>query len=169
MAPQVCVYSYVSNIKPPKFDHRITSQTTADQKNRARYQRLTSDKQKKLACSHRTFLRHATRFNEAFRPANLIPTPSFESINRMKIDDPFWEIEDLTHPNEDWAVDPLTRSGIDAWRIQRSSREEMRRIGRELRQQLQWALVYSSKVKDLERNSKPPDQYKLWNKNRMYC
>ncbi|KAH9814029.1 hypothetical protein DFH28DRAFT_895069, partial [Melampsora americana] len=99
-----------------------------------------------------TYLRHATRFNESFRPATLIPTPSFESINRMKIDDPFWEIEELTHPNEDWAVDPLTRAGIDAWRIQRSAREEMRRIGRELRQQLQWALVYSTKVKDLERN-----------------
>lgn len=63
----------------------------------------------------------------------------------MHISDSFWEMAELSHPQEDWAVGPHTQSGIDAWRTQRSSCEEMTRIGRELRQQIQWALGYSEK------------------------
>lgn len=94
------------------------------------------------------------RYNERFNPEVAIQTPSFQAVIRMEIDDSFWETSDLIHPNEDWAVDPQTISGIESWRTERNSVEEMRRIGQEVRQQLKWAVEYSTKVKELEHSGK---------------
>lgn len=126
----------------------------SDARNRARYQGLGATKNATLARRHKTYLRHAERFNEHFDPNTSIQTPSCANVRRMDIADPFWEIADLDNPGEDRAVDPNTRSGIDAWRTQRSSQEEMRRIGREVRQLLLWADAYATKVTELERTGK---------------
>lgn len=110
---------------------------------------LTSDRQRKLGRRHKTYLRHAAQYNLTHGPETLIQTPSFDLVKRMNISDPFWEMAGLSHPDEDWATDPRTRAGIESWRTQRSSREEMQRIAREVRQQLQWAIDYSANLREL--------------------
>lgn len=119
--------------------------------NQPRMQKLTSNRRAKLVSKYKTYARHATRYNETYEPTNVIPVPELGIIQGMPISDPFWESAGLSHPDEDWAADPKTREGIEAFRTLRSCQEEMRRIAREIRHLLQWAVEYSSQLDELRR------------------
>lgn len=64
----------------------------------------------------------------------------------MPVTDPFWDVGALNHPDEPWANDTSTKEGIRAYLVKRSSTEELRRIGREVRQAIHWALDYQARV-----------------------
>lgn len=69
----------------------------------------------------------------------------------MDISDPFFDCGSFTHPNEDWAVDPATQEGIQATLTVARCEEELRRIAKEARQMLSWALDYQDRIDELYR------------------
>lgn len=76
--------------------------------------------------------------------------PTLEEVRRLSLDDAFWNIGHLTHPNEAWAVDLPTQQGIQAYLDVRGCEEELRRIAREVRQMVQQALLIKGKLAALE-------------------
>lgn len=68
----------------------------------------------------------------------------------MDIEDPFWNIGHLTHPNEDWAVNQSTQAGIEAYLKVRSCSEELRRIGIEVLQVVDWSILTAAKLESLK-------------------
>lgn len=64
----------------------------------------------------------------------------------MDLLDPFWNEAALNHPEEPWASCQRTKDGIVAFQSRRSSEEELRRLGREVRQLMLWALDYQGRV-----------------------
>lgn len=76
----------------------------------------------------------------AIIPISNLPCPSYEEVKAKSIEDQFWSTGSLSHPAEAWAVDQGTRNGIQVYLQQRSCTEELRRIGREVRQMMLYAL-----------------------------
>lgn len=110
-------------------------------------------REKQMVRKYWTYSRHATSYNKKHKPTNLIPHPSLLEVQGMGISDTFWEAAGLTHPDEDWAADPLTREGITAFRMERSCGEEMRRLAREVRQLIRWAVNYQQRIDSLQNES----------------
>ncbi|KAH9808450.1 hypothetical protein DFH28DRAFT_935886 [Melampsora americana] len=84
--------------------------------------------------------------------------PTLDEVHAMPISDPFWNIGNLTHPEEAWAVDEATQRGIEACRTLRSCQEEMRRIAREVRNVVLHSLEMEAKLNDLAALSMIPHQ-----------
>lgn len=64
----------------------------------------------------------------------------------MDLLDPFWDEAALHHPDEPWAACEETKRGILAFRSQRTAEEDLRRLGREVRQLMLWGLDYQLRV-----------------------
>lgn len=64
----------------------------------------------------------------------------------MDLEDPFWNEGALSHPDEPWAICQSTKEGIVAFRSKQSCEEEMRRLGREIRQMMLWGIDYQVRV-----------------------
>lgn len=101
---------------------------------------------KKLRLKHQTYHRRVMDFNKRFNPERPLADPSYEEIDQMPITDPFWDGGDLSHPEELWASEPETKDGIQAFLTVRAAREELSRIGREVRHLLNWACQYQQKL-----------------------
>lgn len=112
--------------------------------------RLMTSKQRTFNKKWRTFQIQANNFNTNFNPPEPIVCPDLVVARRLALDDPFWNIGALTHPNEPWAVDQNTQQGIQAYLDITHAQDELRRISRELRQALRWALQTDEKIKRLE-------------------
>lgn len=69
----------------------------------------------------------------------------------MEMDNEFWNIAGLTHPDEPWAVHQPTREGIQAYLAMTHAQDELARIGRETRQCIKWGLAIGAKLIELER------------------
>lgn len=102
--------------------------------------------QKQLQLKHQTYHRRVKEYNERFKPVPLLPDPSYDDVYSMKITDPFWDGGNLSHPDEAWANETETKEGIQAFLTCRSSREELSRIGREVRHIIQWAIKHQHKL-----------------------
>lgn len=107
-------------------------------------------KQRTLKLKWQTYQLQSSRFNERFNPSPLIVCPELETVKSMPMDDVFWNIGNLTHPDEPWAVDVNTQKGIQAYLTLTHAQDELRRIARELRQQIRWALAMDKKTQDAE-------------------
>lgn len=84
--------------------------------------------------------------------------PTFDDVMGMDLLDPFWDEVALDHQDEPWATCQITKDGIIALRSQMACEEELRRLGREVRQLVGWALNYQERVemiKPNEVNGKP--------------
>lgn len=92
--------------------------------------------------------RHVSNYNRAHRPDVPLADPTFEEVKGLPITDVFWDGSGLTHPDEVWATNDDVKTGIQAFLTKRSSVEEMRRMGREVRQLILWALDHQSRVND---------------------
>ncbi|KAH9815178.1 hypothetical protein DFH28DRAFT_893176 [Melampsora americana] len=104
------------------------------------------DKQRALKDKYNIFCRNVEKFNQDYPSPNLIECPSLEDILRMSLADHFWDIGQLTHPHEAWAVDRHTQDGIQAYLEATHSEDEVRRVGRECRQAVKWALDRQEKL-----------------------
>lgn len=122
--------------------------------NQKRSADLKKRKRKALISKRKTYNRRARDYNARFEPATPLPTPSLNEIEGMSITDVFWLGGALTHPDEPWASDVATRAGIKAYLTQRACEEELKRIAREVRQMVKWAVNYQSKVD----NAKPVNE-----------
>ncbi|KAH9807646.1 hypothetical protein DFH28DRAFT_914048, partial [Melampsora americana] len=130
-----------------------------------RHNRLLKTKEADLKKKYLTFQRHVLAFNTAFPGPNPIDYLTFDEVNVMPIDHPFWDFGRLTHPQEPWAVDPRVQDGIKAHLNVTHAEDELRRIARECRQLINWSgdtyqkmshlrqIVYSEdESPDLEQN-----------------
>lgn len=70
----------------------------------------------------------------------------------MEFGNPFLDCGSLTHPNEPWAIDPDTQEGIQAFLTVCRCKEELRRVSKEARQTANWALMYQSRLDNLEQD-----------------
>lgn len=93
-----------------------------------------------------TYLRQASKYNRHHRPTPRLATPTWEEVLAMDLLDPFWDDVALDHLEEPWASCERTKEGIVAFRNQLASEEELRRLGREVRQLIGWALDYQARV-----------------------
>ncbi|KAH9815796.1 hypothetical protein DFH28DRAFT_1082087 [Melampsora americana] len=89
---------------------------------------------------------HAARYNEHYQPAQPLYAPSFDEVVAMDMLHPFWDEVALNHPDEPWASCQITKEGMVALRSQISSEEELRRLGREVRQMMGWGIEYQGRM-----------------------
>lgn len=118
--------------------------------NQKRSADLKKRKRKALINKHKSYNRRAKDYNWRFQLVNPLPMPSLNEVEGMSITDVFWCGGALTHPDEPWASDEATRTGIQAYLSKRACDEELHRIATEVRQMLMWAVTYQAKV-DLAR------------------
>lgn len=97
-----------------------------------------------------TFHDLVVKYNETYDPNDSIVCPNLERVHKMDIEDSFWNIGNLTHPDEDWAVNPATQTGIQAYLKVRSCTEELRRIGLEVLHVIDWSLRMAVKLESLK-------------------
>lgn len=107
---------------------------------------MRNKKKKLLKKKYNTYHRNVSKYNENRRRNSRIPDPSFEEVEEMPVTDEFWDLGALTHPAEDWATNKHTKAGIQAFLLKRAAVEELRRISRETRQLIEWALAYQLKI-----------------------
>lgn len=92
-------------------------------------------------------MHQAQRYNQMLEqdgaPAVIIPDAA--EIKRLVLSDPFWNVGDLSHPDEAWAVDQATKDGIQAYLHKSRANEEVRQVARECRQ-----LMHSAFASDLK-------------------
>lgn len=103
-------------------------------------------KQRMVARKWKTYETEVAAYHKAFRGRARLRCPDLNSVRSLKLDDPFWDTGDLTHPNEPWAVDPDTKLGMQAFLTSQNSEEELRRMAREVRQMIQSALDMGDKI-----------------------
>ncbi|EGG02525.1 uncharacterized protein MELLADRAFT_66337 [Melampsora larici-populina 98AG31] len=110
-----------------------------------------------------TYLRHASRYNQRHRPTPRLVLPSMDEVLEMDLLHPFWDEVALNHLDEPWASCRRTKDGIVALRNQMASEEELRRLGREVRQLLGWAIDYQNCVDRARPNDCIESRVAEWN------
>ncbi|KAH9807730.1 hypothetical protein DFH28DRAFT_912841, partial [Melampsora americana] len=103
------------------------------------------EKQAVLKTKYNLFERNVKKFNTDF-PNDPILCPTFDEMKTLSLADGFWDIGQLTHPDQPWAVDQDTREGIRAYLDMTHASDELRRIARECRQSINWALEMEGKT-----------------------
>ena len=123
-------------------------------KQQARYKDVMMKKNRTLQQKYQTFDTHVDRYHHEYPDSPIIQLPTLADVKDLSVDDPFWNVGSLTHPNEPWAVDINTQHGIQAYRTLRSCEEELARIAREVRKMVRWSLAMEDKLNDLLNLSK---------------
>lgn len=108
--------------------------------------KILSEKQASFKTKYTTFHRLVSQFNTNFPQPTPIDCPSFEILRGLNVYDPFWDLGQLTHPGEPWAVDHNTQEGIQTYLAMTHARDELARLGREARQMIKWALDIDDKL-----------------------
>lgn len=112
-----------------------------------RHQRLLRSREADLKKKYHSYEREALNYNGVRgRNRNHIQCPTFDEVKAMLIDDHFWDFGQLTHPDERWANDPDLQAGIKAHLDLTHAEDEIRRIGRECRQIVNWAAETNEKI-----------------------
>lgn len=137
----------ISNQINYKTHDEVYSPGTSDQE---RYKNMMVNKQRALKRKWTTYELHVKQFQTRFPDGEVLSLPTLEEISRLSLEDSFWNIGHLTHPNELWATDLATQRGIQAYRSFRSCDEELRRIARELRNTVLYSLQTERKLDDLK-------------------
>ncbi|KAH9813484.1 hypothetical protein DFH28DRAFT_896475, partial [Melampsora americana] len=108
--------------------------------------KVLREKQTAFKAKYTTFHRLVTSFNTEFPSPTPIACHSFEILRGLKVYDPFWDLGQLTHPGEAWAVDQNTQEGIQAYLNMTHARDELARLSRECRQMMRWALKIDENI-----------------------
>ncbi|KAH9818425.1 hypothetical protein DFH28DRAFT_888429 [Melampsora americana] len=85
----------------------------------------------------------------AITPLSDLQFPTLDVAKGLPFEDIFWNVGPLSHPLERWAVDKGTIEGIQSYLKHRSSCQELRRIGREIRQMVSAAIKTQQKLDDM--------------------
>lgn len=88
--------------------------------------------------------------------------PSAADIKALPLSDSFWDLGQLSHPNEPWAVDQPTKDGIQAYLKKSRATEEVGRLARESRQVLSWAVATQEKLNNLQESILGSGMYKIF-------
>ncbi|EGG02740.1 uncharacterized protein MELLADRAFT_78703 [Melampsora larici-populina 98AG31] len=111
-----------------------------------RMKKSLREKQTAFKSKYNTFKRLVDGFNADFPDGPVFDCPSFENCRALSVYDPFWDVGQLTHPGEAWAVDPKTQEGIQAYLAMTHAHDELTRVGRECCQMIKWAASVKQKI-----------------------
>lgn len=110
-----------------------------------RYKSIMEKRDKALLQKFNTFKSNVENYHLLYPDRPGIQLPTFDEIKKLDINDPFWNIGNLTHPEEPWAADLSTQAGIQAFRTARSGEEEVERIAYEVQNMVRSALLMEEK------------------------
>ncbi|KAH9809128.1 hypothetical protein DFH28DRAFT_1187570, partial [Melampsora americana] len=116
-----------------------------------RHHRLLKSKEAELKKKFKTFERQVSAFNLSYRNRQPIDCPTFDEVKAMAIDNSFWDFGGMTHPEEPWACDPKVQEGIKSYLDLTHAEDELRRIGRECRQLMNWSAQTHEKIRQLRK------------------
>ncbi|KAH9809780.1 hypothetical protein DFH28DRAFT_904187, partial [Melampsora americana] len=119
---------------------------TTDQ---ARFKEVMEKKNKALLNKYNTYKSNVEAYHVAYPDLPNLQLPTFDEVKTLPITDPFWNIGHLTHPDEPWAVDLATQTGIQAFRVVRSCEEELERISCEVQNMARSALLTEERLAGL--------------------
>jgi hypothetical protein len=94
----------------------------------------------------KAYVQQAKNYNSEFLPEHVLATPDLDEVKRISLEDGFWNMGQLTHPDEAWAVDPNVQKGIEAYLTLTNCQDELRRIARKGRQAVKWAITQASQL-----------------------
>jgi hypothetical protein len=115
----------------------------------AQFKKQMNSKMKLLKNKWISYNHRAISYNATYTPNPYLPTPTFDEVKSFQINNSFWNIGLLDHPNEPWAIDVETQKGITAYLTITNCDDELRRISREARQALNWAVNMAAKVENI--------------------
>ena len=92
------------------------------------------------------YVRRAKNYISEFLPEHVLATPDLDEVKRIRLEDGFWNMAQLMHPDEPWAVDPNVQKGIEAYLTLTHCQDELRRIGWGGRQAVKWAINWASQL-----------------------
>ncbi|KAH9812856.1 hypothetical protein DFH28DRAFT_1129636 [Melampsora americana] len=121
-----------------------------------RYKRIMEKRNKALLQKYNTYRANVEAYHVSYPDSPPQQLPTFEEVKSMEITNTFWNIGHLTHPNEPWAVDLDTQTGIQAIRTARSGEEEVERISYEVQNMARWALMMEERLSNLLAISEMP-------------
>ncbi|KAH9813418.1 hypothetical protein DFH28DRAFT_1174003 [Melampsora americana] len=114
-----------------------------------RHQQILRSKTAEVGKKYKSFQRQVVNYLRSFPRHTPIACPTLEEVKSIPITDTFWDFGALTHPNEPWATDIKTQEGITAHLEMTHSEDELRRIARECRQLMKWAVHMDDKITKL--------------------
>ncbi|KAH9817964.1 hypothetical protein DFH28DRAFT_888967 [Melampsora americana] len=72
-------------------------------------------KNKALLAKYNTYKTNVENSYQTYPGSPSMLLPTFEEVKAFEIADVFWNMGHLTHPDEPWAVNLSTQSGIQAF------------------------------------------------------
>lgn len=101
-----------------------------------------------------SFIHQVERYNHILEQsgAPMMIVPGAVEIKALPLSDSFWDVGQLSHPNELWAVDQPTKDGIQAYLKKRRAEEELGRVARESRQLMNWGILTQEKLIELQKS-----------------
>ncbi|KAH9824271.1 hypothetical protein DFH28DRAFT_861497, partial [Melampsora americana] len=114
-----------------------------------RYKNIMEKRNKALLQKYKTYMANVESYHQIYPNAPPLQLPTFEEVKSLDIANVFWNIGHLTHPDEPWAVDLATQTGIQAFRTARSGEEELERISYEVQNMARYALLTERKLEAL--------------------
>lgn len=114
-----------------------------------RYKDLMNGKQKAFKQKHSAYIRQVKKYNNISHRMDRLALPNLKTLKATPIEDDFWNIGHLSHPNEPWANDRNTRIGIEAFLTERSCQEELCRIAHEVRAMMRSAIQRYGRLQSL--------------------
>lgn len=109
-----------------------------------------------------TYESEVTKYHQNFRTAAKLDCPTLATVRSLPLENAFWDIGNLTHPAEPWAIDADTKVGIQAYLSARSCEEELRRVAREVRQMMRSSLNMANKLDMVYGLSTVGESQPLW-------
>ena len=67
----------------------------------------------------------AESYNNTFTPIHMLETPTLDEVKGFRLDNPFWNLGQLSHPEEPWATDSNIQKGIQAYLVVTHCNDEL--------------------------------------------
>ncbi|KAI7935276.1 hypothetical protein MJO28_016803 [Puccinia striiformis f. sp. tritici] len=115
----------------------------------ARYKKQMNEKVQLLKNKWLAYDHRAKNYNSEFTLQTALETPTLEEVKSFGMEDAFWNMGPVSHPNEPWAIDLNIQKGISAYLTLIHCQDELNRISREARQAVKWAIQRDKKMEDI--------------------
>ncbi|POV96465.1 hypothetical protein PSTT_15633 [Puccinia striiformis] len=112
----------------------------------ARYKKQMNEKVRLLKNKWLAYDHRAKNYNSEFTLQTALETPTLEEVKSFGMEDAFWNMGPVSHPNEPWAIDLNIQKGISAYLTLIHCQDELNRISREARQAVKWAIQRDKKM-----------------------
>ncbi|KNE92420.1 hypothetical protein PSTG_14199 [Puccinia striiformis f. sp. tritici PST-78] len=115
----------------------------------ARYKKQMNEKVRLLKNKWLAYDHRAKNYNSEFTLQTALETPTLEEVKSFGMEDAFWNMGPVSHPNEPWAIDLNIQKGISAYLTLIHCQDELNRISREARQAVKWAIQRDKKMEEI--------------------